>query len=356
MKKLIGSTVVHKIFGKGTVSVLTDKIITVKFLNHEMKFEYPEKFENFLKSEDEKIQNDILKLIDEKKLQKEREEQRAEELRRQEREKKETVNRQNTKKTNAPKQYERKNVAFKCSYCDGGKSTTCIGFKNICSNENIEYNIFSRKYTWCGNSMCHDYYDGEITRKELTKYYKENDMVCYESQMLKNWKAFAGWTESKSDEDGAEIKESKPLKMYSVQIGSLAVLTTRLPNAPENERIIFGVFLVDEAYSGDNFEEGYVTTGSKYKIAFTPKEAEKMRFWDFHNNTGSPENPKWGSGLFRYISDISSANILKRAAQIKHGTKDEKLSREFYEYFCETHGLDSEKLPECEGALKLNHN
>ena len=47
---------------------------------------------------------------------------------------------------------------------------------------------------------------------------------------------------------------------------------------------IFGVFLVDEAYEGDNREEGYVTTTSKYKISLSLDEAKQMLFWNYYHN------------------------------------------------------------------------
>lgn len=351
MKKLIGSTVVHRVWGKGTVYALTDKIITVKFSNCEKGFTYPEAFENFLKSTDEKTQNDILKLIAEEKLKKEREEQRAAELRQLERERIEAAKRQDYRKTNTPKQYERKNAAFKCTYCDGGKTKNCIGFKGMCSKENINVNIESGR-NWCSRSACRDYYDGEITRKGLADICKK-ESLCYECRILLDWKFSVGWTEPKYDKYGEIIKESEPKKINNMMPGSIAVLTTRTPHTAENERIIFAVFLVDDSFDGDSSKEGFVTADSKYKIAFSPNEAEEMLFWDFHCNSSSPEKALWGEGLFRYISDISAANILKRAVEIKRGTKDEKLALEFFEYFCQTHGINSENIPECESALKL---
>ena len=45
--------------------------------------------------------------------------------------------------------------------------------------------------------------------------------------------------------------------------------------------------------------------------------------------------------------------ILKDVAQIKKGTADEELAKEFLEYYCKVNNVDSNTLPEPEGALKV---
>ena len=61
---------------------------------------------------------------------------------------------------------------------------------------------------------------------------------------------------------------------------SLCVLTTREPDSTEAERIIFAVFLVDDTYDGDEHEEGFVSTQSKFKLSSQKKQ--KM-LWRYHN-------------------------------------------------------------------------
>lgn len=350
--KIIGSKVSHKFFGKGTVLALTDKIITVKFEKGEKDFEYPEAFEKFLTSDNKTVQTRALKLAEEARQRKEEEaKRRAEELRQKQQEALKARKSTTTKSTAASGHVERENAAFKCTYCDGGKTKSCIGFKGVCSKKNIEVNIKSGR-NWCSRYACREYYDGEITRSELMEIYKEQGSVCYESRALSDWRFSAGWTEPKYDESGEIIEESKPKKMNNLMRGSLAVLTTRFPDSTEEERVIFAVFLVGDSYEGDDSEEGFVTADPAYKLAFTKEEAEQLLFWDFYTNLNS-DKAHWGTGLFRYFTDEIAANILKRASEIKRGTKDEKPALAFFEHFCETHGIDGENLPECEGALKI---
>lgn len=147
--------------------------------------------------------------------------------------------------------------------------------------------------------------------------------VCYESAMLRDWRAFAGVAQT------GEHK-GRPMKLKQVQINSLAVLTTRLPNEPEENRLIFAVFLVDDTYEGDAREEGYVSTSSRYKIEMTPSEAQKLKFWNYYSCPNAPEVIKFGSGLHRYLSDEQAAQILRDIAALKKRTAQESLAREFF--------------------------
>lgn len=97
------------------------------------------------------------------------------------------------------KSSDRNNIAFKCNYCDGGKSKEFVGYKGVCSDETIKYNIKVAKHIWCSQpeNMCYKYLNGEISREEICKFYEEtksefSKSVCYESQMLEIWNAGAG--------------------------------------------------------------------------------------------------------------------------------------------------------------------
>lgn len=120
--------------------------------------------------------------------------------------------------------------------------------------------------------------------------------------MLREWKAMAGIVQ-KGDRAG------QPMRLNKVQNNSLCVLTTRLPNSSERDRFIFGVFLVDENYEGDNFEEGYVSTKSKYKIKLSPKEAEKKCYSGF--TMQMKINLKWLGGVQDYTGTLKMNRLYK---------------------------------------------
>ena len=81
------------------------------------------------------------------------------------------------------------------------------------------------------------------------------------------------------------------------------------------------------------------------------EEARNIKFWNYYRNENAPERIAWGQGLHRYITDIQAASILKDIADLKIGTEDEELAREFLTYFCKINSIDSMVLPMREGVL-----
>lgn len=234
------------------------------------------------------------------------------------------------------------NIVFKCNFCDGGKNKNVFGFNGICTKEMINYNIGKKGRSWCShqNSYCRQYYDGEIDYEELKEISKE-ESLCYESQLLNKWIAYAGWDNN---------NRVKPRSISNAKIGKLTVLTVVYPNDDEKERRIFAVFLIDDYYKGDGKDnEGYVACNSEYKINFTPNETSRMKFWDFYRNENSDEC-QWGSGLTRYIDDITAVQILKQAYNVKKNTADEQLANKFLNHYCKINGVSLNEIPEPDGS------
>lgn len=127
--------------------------------------------------------------------------------------------------TAQPRKSSESNLAFKCNFCNGGCSNTCIGYKGACSDDQIRYNIEVRHHSWCSNvnSSCRQYLDGEITRAELDSMNMDGGFVCYESRMLTAWTAAAG---EDLDENGG-ISQGR--RIQDASSNSLAILTTRYP-------------------------------------------------------------------------------------------------------------------------------
>lgn len=339
-------TVKHDIFGEGTIISLNDSYISIRFSAGEKKFIFPDGFISFLSTDNPEL-NDMIRvsLYEKEALIKRKEQERKEkELEYQKNQVYRSKDNKRSKVLNKKKN-TRENIAFKCNYCNGGASDISVGFKGVCSDDLIDYNIRIAKHVWCcdKDSFCLRYYNGEISRDELDKVMIDNGWVCYESQMLKNWIAYAGIFQS-GDRRGQAMKLSQAVAH------NLCVLTTRKPNAKEESRFIFAVFLIDETYEGDLKQEGYVTTSSQYKIELTPKEAEKFLFWDYHSNTNKPDVAAWNSGLHRYLNDTEAAQMLRDICKLKKGTKDEDLAKRFYLRFCSLNEIDPDFLPDPSGA------
>lgn len=243
MIELLGVNIKHKSFGVGKVIEQTDTYLKIEFPVGTKQFQFPEAFEKFLQCENSNIQNIVLEELAIKK------EKEAEIKRQKQEEQARLIKTQTIVKPSGTRQktYPKENIAFKCNYCNGGLAENGIGYICACSDEMIDYNIEVAQHNWCcdDDSPCKQYYDGIITRKELDSISEEDGFVCYESQMLRNWTAFAGFALTKEN-------HQRPMKLNKVQINSLAILTTREPHDSEKDRFVFGVFLVDEAYEGDN--------------------------------------------------------------------------------------------------------
>ena len=331
---MLGATVRHNVWGEGTIVAQADSVITVSFSFGDKKFVFPDAFECFLTTDDEAL----LEKIAEIKAIKEIKGQEADVP-----DVKTEPAKVGPKKKKCPRPVERSNVAFKCNFCDGGSSAACIGYKRVCSDAILRYNIETAKHVWCNSdSPCKKYLNGEISRADL-----ENQFVCYESEMLTEWKACAGVVQNGLD-------KGKPMKLLKVQNNSLCVLTTRLPDMAEDTRFVFAVFLVDESYEGDGRETGYVTNHSKWRIELTPEEAKQMLFWNYYWNKNAPDKIVFGSGLHRYLDDIQAAQILCDIVAVKKDQEEKELAQEFLHHFCTVVGLDEDEIPQNAGALKLN--
>ncbi|KNZ41630.1 hypothetical protein AKG39_11220 [Acetobacterium bakii] len=175
--------------------------------------------------------------------------------------------------------------------------------------------------------------------------FDENAFVCYESQMLNNWKAAAGVIQTGKN-------RGKPLKLKGVERNSLAILTTRLPSSKEKDRIIFGAFLVDETFEGDDSKEGFVSAKSEYKIKLSLTEAQEFKYWNYYFNPNKPETIRMGSGLFRYLSDVQATQVLRDLVKLKENTPEEASSKLFLEHFCRINGIHLDDIPkELSGGL-----
>jgi hypothetical protein len=383
----------HKTFGEGVVIKQINGIMTIKFAIKTADFRYPDAFNGFLLHNESKVQAKLLREIaenDEKRqqlraarevkvavnlpqpqappsrqnapvseshaaapspeevLRSPAKPAAAKESKPANAEPKATASRKSKEPKDAAPQRPRKtsrhdSIAFKCTYCDGGKSDVCIGYRGICSDETIHHNVIDTKKPWCSSkeSQCSLYVEGKLSRAELEEKY-EQEGLCYECNMLATWKAAAGYGEVEN--------ESKPRVIRKVSCNSLSVLTTRSPvDETEENRYIFAVFLIDDFVEGDGKKEGYVASESEFRLALTPDEAKEMFFWKYYSNENNPTQAKWGSGLFRYFSNEKAAQILRDIAKLKKGSPDEDLANRFVLHFCKVNNIDLDALPEPNG-------
>lgn len=347
---IVNEKVYHKRYGVGVVVSHEGNKITVDFRKKTADFIFPNAFEKFLTAQDVDLHEQILELYKALKHEKEIEKQRKfSGLADTERKNSSPEERRRRPVSTARQRRDhRSNIAFKCTYCDGGASNHGVGFRGVCSDPVVEHNVKKAKRVWCSNedSFCRQYLEGYLTREELDGKFLNGESTCYENRMLIDWRACAGWYHSGH-------RQGQPMRLKQVQTDSLCVLTTRCPNQPEETRFIFAVFLVDYFDEGNGLEEGFVSAHPQFRIELTPNEAKEMPFWEYHANDSDPERPFWGSGLHRYFNDAMAVQILQDLVEIKKGTADEELAVAFLTHYASVHCIDTDSVPSKRGALLL---
>ena len=358
MNELIGRKVIHKTLGEAiVVSISNDRIDIEMTETGEVKtFMFPNAFKSFLTAKDDDIQKAVMQLLTKKtrsdrKIEDEMN-RAAQELRsalillntgsHKPKESSTAPNRNASTRTPSKKNHYY-SAAFKCTYCDGGSSEDSIGFRDLCSDSNIRNNILSKR-NWCNTGeLCMGRYIGKYTRSEYVEASKHLER-CYESKMLCEWKASAGTINHGR-------RAGTPIKMDKTAPDKLAVLTTRLPGAREEERIIFAVFIIRLAYDGDTNESGFVLSDPDCRIELKPAEAKKMLFWNYHSNEGNLESIKWGTGLYRYLDDIEALQILRDIVSVKEGKDDHDHATNVLNAFIKRNHLEHIEIPENNGPL-----
>lgn len=341
----MNKTVIHKTWGNGVVCEHNHPYFSVRFGDDVKKFSFPGAFAGFLRFDSEDDQNLLENMLREH----EEKEAQARASRMHSYTSSVQVNKNKPSISGKPlRKTEKSNIVFKCNYCDGGSNKYHIGYMGACSDKQIRYNIEVANHSWCSdpNCPCSQYLNGEIDGYQLDEQCRDGGFTCYESKMLIEWAAFAGFALNGE-------KKEVPRKIKNVQVNSLAVLTTRKPYASEEERFVFGVFLVDDAEEGDNIQEGCVRSTSKYRIELSPTEAPQIKFWNYHANDNNPSKAVWSQGLYRYITDTEAVQILRDIVAVKRLSTEKKFAEEFLAHFCRIKGIDVNKIPERSGALTM---
>ena len=193
-------------------------------------------------------------------------------------------------------------LAFKVTYNDDGARGGLIGYRGICSEHIIVRNVEVDSRIWCSDpeSQCRQYCDGG--RKGPRP--KVEDGVCYESELLSR-KPFKFWTGIYHS--GQRRGEPIPMVVERVAKGDIVLLTTRTPERPERDRIIFGCYRVGKV--GIDEWGNFVESDGTMDLALPDDIAEQCRYWDYQrpNRDG---RVFWGSGLFRYVDGNTTARFV----------------------------------------------
>lgn len=330
---LVGQKVIHtnNALGVGKIIEQSDITIKVQFESRTIDMEFPKAFTKFVTLEDSGLQKKILLMIENK--EKAREEKEAKQ-----REKLESIRwQQNTiAKHKKVKKSKRPCVAFKLTYCDGGKDNRNIGFYGICSPKMRALNI-KKKRNWCINQECYcnKYINGKISKEVLYSSWEEEccgASPCYDSIALRDW----------------SVASAPGKRFASVELGHLCILTTQLPNDDytdvNKERVVVGLFIIGRIEPDENDNDRiYAVEENDYLLSFTFEEAKRFKYWDIASTSTNPDK-LWGSGLYRNLDDDMAIEFLKKAIDIKNDVAGKEKARKFLHHYCEINGLTTEEI------------
>ena len=188
------------------------------------------------------------------------------------------------------------NVAFKCTYNDGGVETGFIGFGGTCSNQNILRNVKNGRI-WCSDTKnkCRAFLEKNFQGKRPSR-------PCYESQIVDKWRFSPG-------EHHSGKKIGRPISMNNARAGKVVLLTTRHPqHDKERDRIVFAVYKI---LNVRHLKNGmlWLESDVDHSIRLSESASFALPYWTFINYPASGK-PDWRTGLFRYVSDQEVANFL----------------------------------------------
>lgn len=193
----------------------------------------------------------------------------------------------------------------------------------------------------------------ERERKEMLKNHKihESSQIVFwldeeeQENIFTDWHVFTGTVQSGKS-------KGLPNKAVRLRPNSASILTKRTAEQDETERIIIGLYMVNETFAGNHCEDGMVPAHEDYRIVLTDEESDKMAFWNYYINETYPERTTWNSGKYRYFNNIWTAQIVQDIISLRTDEEKVKEATDFLEYFCQMNALDKNKIPEASGALK----
>jgi len=181
------------------------------------------------------------------------------------------------------------------------------------------------------------------------KLHPESQMVFWcdteeQERSLSDWKVFSGEIKSGSNKG----KPNKPIRLHQ---NSAVLLTAIDANAPEKDRRILGVYMVNEKFIGKLCEDGNIPAHSIYKLRLTEQESDQMLFWEYYVNEKLPEKMTWNTGKYRYFDNSWMAQILQDIISMKSDSEEKELAEQFFAHFCKMNQITEQELPKRNGAL-----
>jgi len=184
------------------------------------------------------------------------------------------------------------------------------------------------------------------------------DRKIHESSQIAFWldeqeqeNVFNDWSSSTGEVQSGPNK-GRPNRAARLRSNSAALLTVRPGEQEESNRRIIGLYMVPDMFAGNEDEDGMVPAHENYRLQLTEEESEKMLFWKYYKNNRNPERMIWNSGKYRYYDNVGTVQILNDLIALRTDETAIAEAKNFLDYFIEMNLINTEEIPEADGALK----
>ncbi|MEA4921290.1 MAG: hypothetical protein VB078_10285 [Clostridiaceae bacterium] len=155
--------------------------------------------------------------------------------------------------------------------------------------------------------------------------------------VIKDWRVFSGRYLSGGN-------KGKPRSLTKAYPNTACLLTFCDKNEPEDNRYIWGAFMVKEDFIGPECQSGIITAHKKYRILLENEQKEKIKFWDYFQSSNEEPCRKWGSVEFKYFSNIKMCHILSDICKSLEETEKYSAVEEFFDYYCRINKISKSRF------------
>lgn len=183
------------------------------------------------------------------------------------------------------------NLAFKVTWVYGRSGP----FTTPCTPEGRITNIQLQKKVWCSHPECpcRVLFDrgngGELKQAEKPP--------CYDSAIFTQWQFGGGFLHHGN-------RRGTPVPLRYAEPGKLAFFTSRNYEMSEAQRIVIGCYEIADIVEDKDW--GFVVRSKPESRIRVIDLARAPKFWEYYQ---TPAGPRWGTGLFRYLSDEIAARL-----------------------------------------------
>ncbi len=139
---------------------------------------------------------------------------------------------------------------------------------------------------------------------------------------------------------GSKGQPRIPSEIYP---NTACILTQLDKNDPEENRYIWGLFMVRDSFVGSECSDGIIHAHEKFRIVQSKEDRNQFLFWKYFEPSLQEKRSGWGTGEFKYVSNWKTANLILDIYKVRQGPEKQHC-KDFFEYFCRLNKFNSELL------------